>query len=602
MTEKNFKKAILVLISISAFYVILVAVSTAILGAIAPESNGIIRIFKKIHFVVTHFNLLTPLKASFMGYHMEVLRSAVISILILGALAYLAYNFHQDAEKKKNLFGNAKWSDWNALKDNRLLDDDGIIVGKYKGRLLKFGGQEFVSLGAPTRSGKGVGVVIPNLLEWKNSIVVLDVKQECFDITSKYRSEKLNQKVYLFDPFSFKTHRYNPLGYLDFDSPDIELQIQRLANSLYPVTGGSKDFFVIQAQSIFTAMVYLLGKLNREGLLFDSYTLTTLAGALEGVNITDEEGEKHFIELDKVVKVSDKMGLLSETILSKFRSFFGQQEATDQFIGIKGSYETPLKIFQDSLFEKATECNDFDFRDLRKEKITIYIGITPENIETAKPILNLFFTQLLFENIKQGLPDTNPELKHNVLLLMDEFTSIGFMSQYQTSITYLAGYNIRSLIIYQNHTQLATDPPYGYGDKGSETLLENHSCQIFYRPKNPKSANDISNRIGNITSASHNKSYSSKDFGVSRSENQTQRALILPQEIMAMEDNEELLFCNSARIKCEKAFFYSDPYFINKLKSVSPMLKKIRGLPNKEQLEKAYTARETAIELPDLRG
>ncbi|MDH2998032.1 conjugal transfer protein TraG, partial [Pasteurellaceae bacterium LFhippo2] len=404
------------------------------------------------------------------------------------------------------------------------------------------------------------------------------------------------------DPFSFNTHRYNPLEYLNFNEPDIELQIQALANSLYPSGNGGKDFFILQAQAVFVSCTYLMGKLNQIGLLASSFTLTSLAGALQGIKIYiyDEETKKFNIEqkpLQETVETAQAMGLLSETIYAKFLSFFDQMDAKDQFTGIKASFETPLKVFQDPLFEMATSTNDFDFRNLRKEKITIYIGITPENISTARPILNLLFSQLIFENIRQGLPDTNPELKHGILMLMDEFTSIGFMERYQVAIAYMAGYNIRSLIIYQNRTQLGENPPLGYGDKGSETLLENHSCNIIYRPKNPKTAEEISKRIGNITTINKNKSHSKS--GTSTSDNTTQRALILPQEIMDLKDDEEIIFCNSAKIKCKKAFFYNDPFFINRLKLVSPSLAKIKGIPSKKDLENAYQAGETSIPLPN---
>ncbi|WP_109043985.1 type IV secretory system conjugative DNA transfer family protein, partial [Aggregatibacter actinomycetemcomitans] len=452
-----------------------------------------------------------------------------------------------------------------------------------------------------------IGIVIPNLLEWEDSLIVLDVKQECFSITSKYRALPkeeggLGQKVFLFDPFSFNTHRYNPLGYLDFSKPDIEMQIQALANSLYPVGKGGKDFFALQAQSIFVAIVYLLGILKENQILASSFTLTTLAGALQGVKIEDlneqtGEYEEKLYPLQETVETVQAMGLLSPTIYSKFLSFFEQAEAKDQFAGVKSSYETPLKVFQDPLFEMATGVNDFDFRDLRKDKITVYIGITPENISTARPIVNLLFTQLIYENIRQGLPDTNPDLKHSVLMLMDEFTSIGYMEQYQVAIAYMAGYNIRSLIIYQNQTQLAENPPLGYGDKGSQTLLENHSCNIIYRPKNPKMAEEISKRIGNITATVQNNSINKGN--VSTSNNLTQRALELPQEIMALKDDEEIIFCNAAKVRCKKALFYTDPYFINKLKLVSPGLREIKGLPSKAQLENAYQKGETAIPLPN---
>lgn len=602
---KEQKTAIKVFIPIVVFgiYALSVCVLIAMLSDLG-NGNVFTKLNNAIQFIQSRYSLTLPFKAIGQGFILEPILAFLMTTIFLVFVGFALHIGAKQAKKQREIFGKAEWSGEAEIRKNGLRDTKGIIVGKdNKGKFLIFGGQQFASVGAPTRSGKGVGIVIPNLLTWENSLIVLDVKQECFSITSKYREQGLGQKVFLFDPFSFNTHRYNPLEYLDFSAPDIELQIQGLANSLYPAGKGGKDFFILQAQAVFVSCVYLMGKLNQIDLLGSSFTLTSLAGALQGIKVQmwDSEKERFVVNtypLQETVETAKRMGLLSDTIYAKFQSFFDQMEAKDQFTGVKASFETPLKVFQDPLFEMATSTNDFDFRDLRKEKMTIYIGITPENISTARPILNLMFSQLIYENIRQGLPDTNPDLKHGILMLMDEFTSIGFMEQYQVAIAYMAGYNIRSLIIYQNQTQLAENPPLGYGDKGSQTLLENHSCNIIYRPKNPKTAEEISKRIGNITIINKNKSHSKG--GTSISDNTTQKALVLPQEIMDLKDDEEIIFCNSAKIKCKKAFFYNDPFFIDRLKLVSPSLKDLGDkIPTKEQLDNAYQRKECQIELPN---
>lgn len=602
---KEQKNAIKVFIPIVVFgiYALSVCVLIAMLSDLG-NGNVFTKLNNAIQFIQSRYSLTLPFKAIGQGFILEPILAFLMTTIFLVFVGFALHIGAKQAKKQREIFGKAEWSGEAEIRKNGLRDTKGIIVGKdNKGKFLIFGGQQFASVGAPTRSGKGVGIVIPNLLTWENSLIVLDVKQECFSITSKYREQGLGQKVFLFDPFSFNTHRYNPLEYLDFSAPDIELQIQGLANSLYPAGKVGKDFFILQAQAVFVSCVYLMGKLNQIDLLGSSFTLTSLAGALQGIKVQmwDSEKERFVVNtypLQETVETAKRMGLLSDTIYAKFLSFFDQMEAKDQFTGVKASFETPLKVFQDPLFEMATSTNDFDFRDLRKEKMTIYIGITPENISTARPILNLMFSQLIYENIRQGLPDTNPDLKHGILMLMDEFTSIGFMEQYQVAIAYMAGYNIRSLIIYQNQTQLAENPPLGYGDKGSQTLLENHSCNIIYRPKNPKTAEEISKRIGNITIINKNKSHSKG--GTSISDNTTQKALVLPQEIMDLKDDEEIIFCNSAKIKCQKAFFYNDPFFIDRLKLVSPSLKALgEKIPTKEQLDNAYQRKECQIELPN---
>lgn len=556
-----------------------------------------------IEFISKNFNISIPINLMFTSYYYIVLLSFFFSVFLVAMMIILISFCSKVRAQKDNLHGKARWSNDKEIADQKMMSNEGILIGLHKNKPLFFGGQEFVSLGAPTRSGKGTGIVIPNLMTFTDSLVVLDIKKECFDYTSKYRKDILGQDVYLFNPFSLTTNCYNPLYYLDFDNPKIELDIQGIANSLYPLTGGNNDFFTNEGKSIFIAIVYLYGMYYKNFRLAKSYTLTTLAGALNGVDIINESGIEETITLELAVEIANSCNWLPDTIYNLFNSFFSQKEAGSQFAGVKTSFETALKPFNNKIIENSTSRNDFDFRNLRQKKISIYLVINPEDLSSAKPILNLFFSQLLFENIKQGLPDQNPNLKHGVLLLMDEFTSIGFMEQYQLSVSYMAGYNLRSLIIYQNDSQLRENKPLGYGDNGASTLLENHTCNIIYRPKNPKTAEDISKRIGNITTVSKNKSISGKsllDSNTSNSENVTSRALILPQEIMDLADDEEIVLCNKVKIKCKKANYFSTPFLVKKFKEVSPSLRAISGNPPKNAYDKAIQNGELAIKLPKL--
>lgn len=143
--------------------------------------------------------------------------------------------------KKEKLYGDARFANSADIRKMGLfpkkgkdgkIDNNGIIIGMYNNQLLRFGGQQFVALGAPTRSGKGVGIVIPNLLDYPNSCVVQDIKLECFEYTSKYRKEILKQDIFLFNPYSFKTHRYNPLFYIDMKGENADAELNDFANIL----------------------------------------------------------------------------------------------------------------------------------------------------------------------------------------------------------------------------------------------------------------------------------------------------------------------------------------------------------------------------------
>jgi len=525
----------------------------------------------------------------------------VLTILIaLGGMFKLAKQ-----KKEENLYGDTKWSTDKDLVKAKLVSDTnedakGIIVGKVDDKIIRFASDEFVSLGAPTRSGKGTGIVIPNCMSLNENIVVLDIKGECYDYTSKYRRDKLGHEIFVFNPFSRETHCYNPLEYMDYKGDSVEIDLMNMAKSLYMTGGGGNDFFPTQAQSIFVCVGYLMGVLNETGLLASSYTMTTLASSLNGFELYTKAGEKEKVELQAAAEAANNMGLLTETIYNRFQSFFAQAEAKDQYSGIKASFEAPLGIFLDPLFEKAMSKNDFDFRELRMKKMSIYMVIPPNYQKTAQPILSLFFQQLISENIKQGLPDQNENIKHKVVMLMDEFTSMGFMEVYQVSVAFMAGYYLRSLIIYQSDAQLSERPPLGYGEKGSIVLLENHTCNIVYRPKSIKTAEEISKRIGNVTINQNNRSYNNKEaLNVNRSEQKTSRALVLPQEIMDLADDEQLVFCNKVKIKCKKANYFSTPALVHKFKQVSGILSNAGKFPSQADYAKAVQAGELRVPYPN---
>lgn len=521
--------------------------------------------------------------------------------------------------KKETIYGNARFAnsaDVRKLglfphkgKDGKI-DKNGIIIGKFQNKLLRFGGQQFVALGAPTRSGKGVGIVIPNLLDYPNSCVVQDIKQECFEFTSKYRKEILKQDVYLFNPFSFTTHRYNPLYYINMNGENADAELNDFANILYPLKndGSVTDYFNGKAKDLFIGLCYFMHDLlgTRKGLIFlqeskleCSFSLYGILKLSEGLNF-------------EVMQSNDPNPVIVSNFADTYNTLVGMnmvckkaKERIDAFFEIKsdnerssamGSFISPLAMFRADNMRLATSANDFDFRDLRRKKMTIYIGITPDKLTSAKQILNIFWQQLILVNVQQGLPQSNKELKHPCLLLMDEFTASGYLATYSQSISFIAGYDLRSLIIYQSDSQLTSPQPNGYGQFEAKTLLTNHACQIFYTPREIEDAEKISKALGYKTAKNRSRNLGSGGGG---SESETQRALMLPQELKEMKSQYEIIMIDNGKpIKCNKAFYYNDKYFMDKFKEISPNLAKIKGIPNRKQLENALQNGETKIKIP----
>lgn len=526
--------------------------------------------------------------------------SLVISSLISAILPFL--------NKQSNLFGNARFANSQEVKNMNLFGAQGIIIGKYNKQLLRFGGQQFVALGAPTRSGKGVGIVIPNLMEWQESAVVQDIKQECFDYTSKYRKEKLDNEVFLFNPFSRRTHRYNPLTYIDMNNAELcDNQLSDFATILYPLVGDStSQFFNQQAQNLFIGLCYLFKDLSamEAGKLFLEENSFKIEWSLFGIlqlskGFSFEEDGKEISGFEKTYKYLEAQNFLSSATTRRIGTYVNIDSANTRS-GVMSSFNAPLSAFESETLRLATQESDFDLRDLRKKKMTIYIGITPDQLANAKLILNIFWSQLISLNTKE-LPQRNKELKHTVLLVMDEFTAPGQIQILQTSVSFIAGYNLRLLMIYQSKSQLETQPPLGYGKEGAKTLLTNHACQIFYAPREQEDAEAISKILGNQTVKQTSRSFNSGQGGGSSGRNvsETQRALMLPQELREMPFDKELITIDSGKpILCNKAFYYNDAYFMDKFKEVSPDLAQEKGIPNRKTFENAVLNDWLNIEIP----
>ena len=500
--------------------------------------------------------------------------SVLLIYVAIPLLAVLA------TRQRRELHGSARWATHSEVVKSGLLGDQGIVVGKYNGRTLRFPGQQFVMLAAPTRSGKGVGVVIPNLLSYEASVCVLDIKQENFDITAGYRKDVLKQEIYLFNPFAEdldnngkpapRTHRYNFFSAISkgvFRVGDIF----SLGNAIWP-SGGKDAFWNDNARNLFLAVTLFLCELRdqreEEGLAsrLPDYPVTMgevlrqTSGRDSGLPI------KQYFE-EKIMPYA----WLSSECRSAMRNFLSSSD--DVLSSILSTFNAPLLPWRNPIVDAATSACDFDVRDVRKKKMSIYIGITPNKLGDAKLIINLLFSQLVNLNTKE-LPQKNPTvLKHQCLLLMDEFTSIGVVNIIATAVSYIAGYNLRLLPIIQSTAQL--ESPSNYGKDDARTLMTNHAMQIVYAPRDQKDANEVSESLGYITEKSRSISRShgyGKSGGGSESISDQRRALLLPQEVKEIGQWKEIILLENVKpILCDKIRYFDDPEFTSRLRKAPHM-------------------------------
>ncbi|TDK22664.1 type IV secretory system conjugative DNA transfer family protein, partial [Luteimonas aestuarii] len=266
----------------------------------------------------------------------------------------------------RNIHGRARFAGLLDLANKGFLKqkDEGIVVGQMNGKLLRLPGQQFVILAAPTRSGKGVGVVIPNLLAYRESAVVLDIKQENFDLTSGWR-KSIGHKIYLFNPFAEdrRTHRWNPLTYVSDDPAFRVSDLQSIAAMLYP-DGDDKDkFWTSQARNAFLAFTLYLFEARedqrRQGSS-DALIQTPTLGAVLRVSSGDGSELKPYLQA-----LADKP-FLSANAKTAFAGLLSQADVT--FASIIGSFREPLNPFLNPVLDAATSGDDFRLDDVRRQR------------------------------------------------------------------------------------------------------------------------------------------------------------------------------------------------------------------------------------------
>lgn len=510
--------------------------------------------------------------------------SSGVSLAVL--LAPLLFFF---APAKRSLFGDARFAKLREIKDAGLMGTRGIILGLYMNTYLLFGGSQHVSISAPTRSGKGVGIVIPNLLSWPDSVVCSDIKIENFAITSAYR-QKHGQECYLFNPVSteYKTHRYNPLAYISED-PHFRIDdIQKIGNMLFPDVPGTDVIWTATPRSLFLGIVLML--LETPG------KMVTLGQVLRET-LQDGDGSAYF---GKIVNERAKAGNPYSGACVRALNSYVSIASENTRSGVMTSFRSKLELWMNPIVDAATSGNDFDLRDLRKKRMSVFVGVTPDNLKRMAPLMNLFYQQLIDLNTRE-LPEHNPALKYQCLLMMDEFTALGKLDCLADGISFIAGYGLRLLPIFQSPAQIVDK----YGEAAAETFSTNHAAQIIYPPKvsEIKTAREISEWLGfqTVKGVSESKG---KGIFTKKSESQSmsdqRRALLLPQEITSLGSKRALVVVEDCPpILAKRIRYFRERVFMDRLKSVSPSLAKFGSkLPNEKQLKAIIKSGELAVTVP----
>jgi len=460
------------------------------------------------------------------------------------------------------LHGDAKFSTKGQVRRAGLFAPSGIILARVGRKLLRLPGQQGVAVIARSRSGKGAGIVIPNLFEWPDSLICVDPKHENYTTTAGHRARN-GHAVFLFDPFSESrnTARWNPLGYIP-DDPALRINgLQRIADMLYQESPGVDPFWSASARTLFLGIgLYVfetpslpktIGEILRQGMASDDEGF----GAHWKRLIEGRNSGKYPLSAECVRSLCDVIDLAPVTASS-----------------IRKTFTSRLDLWLNPILDWATSANDFDLRELRAKRMSIYVGVLPEDLHRLRPVLSLFFQQAIALQTRQ-LPEHNPELVYQVMFLLDEFTSLGRIPIIAEAIGLMGGYNIRTVLVIQARSQLREV----YGQNAAETILRNLAARVVFGADEYSDAKEISEELGTITVKARSvskptfdvfsKSHRSRSVSVS----EQRRPLMLPQEVQALKGEQAIVFYEGIRpIRCTKIRYFRERRF-KKLISPPPL-------------------------------
>jgi type IV secretion system protein VirD4 len=465
------------------------------------------------------------------------------------------------------LHGAARWSSEAELGRAGLRARQGIVLGRAGGQLLTFGGSEHVMLHAPTRSGKGVGVVIPNLLTWPDSVVVLDVKRENWAASAGFRARH-GQAVLLFDPLDpqGRTARFNPLGHIDRSDPIAVLdELQKLAVMLFPAPDRADPFWAEAART---------GLIGVGALVAEAPDAPFSLGEIYR-RLTDGDPRAR---LPQDVAARARAGApVSAGCASAISDFCSASENT--FASIKQTLTSRMNLWLNPRVCAATDASDFDLRDLRDRRISLYLAVSPDNLARVAPLYNLLFQQLVDLNTREAPGGGRHPVQ--VLLVLDEFARLGHAAVLAHGFSYVASYGLRLLPVLQSPAQLRAE----YGPDLAEEIMANCGVEIAFAPKELKVAQDLSERLGYWTylgrASSRPTALSSGRRSITESDQR--RALMMPQELLQMPaDRLLVLRAGLAPVRGRKIVYWREPAFRARVLSppvVSPHPAIVQAMP-----------------------
>jgi type IV secretion system protein VirD4 len=443
-------------------------------------------------------------------------------------------------------YGSARWATASEVQTAKLMGPDGVVLGRFGRQYLRHNGPEHVLCFAPTRSGKGVGLVVPTLLTWPGSCIVHDIKGENWNLTSGFRA--VHGRVLLFDPTNRRSAAYNPL-----------LEVRR------------GEWEVRDVQNIADVLVDPEGALEKRNH-WEKTSHSLLVGAILHVLYAEENktlaGVANFLS-DPKRKIEATLDAMMTTahlgnsgphpvIASAARELLNKSE--NERSGVLSTAMSFLGLYRDPVIAQVTRQSDWRISDLveGRQPASLYLVVPPSDISRTKPLIRLILNQIgrrLTEDLDAQ------KHRHRLLLMLDEFPALGRLDFFESALAFMAGYGLKSFLIAQSLNQIEK----AYGPNNS--ILDNCHVRVCFATNDERTARRVSDALGMATELRAMKNYAGHRLSpwlghlmVSRQE--TARPLLTPGEVMQLPPDDELvLISGCSPIRAKKVRYFEDERF-----------------------------------------
>jgi type IV secretion system protein VirD4 len=461
------------------------------------------------------------------------------------------------ARQRSNIttYGSARWARSGEIRRAGLLNHTGVFLGRAGPVYLRHGGPEHVMAFAPTRSGKGVGLVVPTLLGWTGSTVVHDIKGENWQLTSGWRAGFSH--CLMFNPTDARSARYNPL-----------LEVRRGAEEVRDV------------QNIADILVDPEGALERRGH-WEKTSHSLLVGAILHILYAEEEKtlarvatflsdpQRPFKATLRQMMTTNHLGTpdapcAHPVVASAAREVLNKSE--NERSGVLSTAMSLLGLYRDPTVAEVTSRSDWRIADLveGQSPVSLYLVVPPSDISRTKPLVRLILNQI-GRRLTEDLHAANRDGRHKLLMMLDEFPALGRLDFFETSLAFMAGYGIRAFLIAQSLNQIEK----AYGDHNS--ILDNCHVRIAFATNDERTAKRISDALGTATEQRSMRNYAGHRLApwlahVMVSRQETARALLTPGEVMQLPPTDELiLVAGTPPIRAKKLRYFEDSSFTSRV-------------------------------------